>query len=54
MNLALHQDEVQPDIKQFLRVVPFIYYAIYGVVEGEKRIVDGRCEEGWEKSVSPY
>jgi len=43
---SLHQGEEQPDIKLFLRVAPFIYDAIYGVVEGEKRIVGGRCGEG--------
>ena len=30
---SLHQSEEQPDTELFLRIVPFIYYVICGVME---------------------
>jgi len=44
----------EPNPELILRVVPFLYITLLvGVVEGKKRIVDGRRGERWEKSVSP-
>jgi len=37
---SLPQGE-QPDTELFLRVVPFLYITLLGVMEGKKKIVSG-------------
>jgi len=47
----LHQDKEQPDTELFLRVVPLLYITLLVGMEEKKRIVDGRRQKRWGKSI---